>query len=74
MKLMIYPAAIAGMLLVSACSGLNQTQERALSGGAIGAGVGAAGTALTGGCVSCGAAVGGLVGTGAGLIYDQVED
>jgi hypothetical protein len=52
---------------------MNNTQQRALSGGAIGAGTGAAVTAISGGCVTCGAVVGGAVGTGAGLVYDQME-
>lgn len=65
--------ATAALITLSACSNMNRTQQRALSGGAIGAGAGAGVTALTGGCVSCGAVVGGVVGTGAGLIYDQME-
>lgn len=64
---------IASMLALSGCAGMNDTEQRTLSGGAIGAGVGAVGTALTGGCVSCGAAIGGAVGAGAGYLYDQHE-
>jgi osmotically inducible lipoprotein OsmB len=59
------------VLMLSACSDMNHTQQRTLSGAAIGAGVGAAGTAMTGGCVSCGAAVGAAVGAGAGYVYDK---
>lgn len=73
MQRLVIPAAMAAMLTLAGCSGLNQTQQRVLSGGAIGAGVGAAGTALTGGCVSCGAVIGGAVGAGAGYIHDQLE-
>ena len=54
--------AAALTLGLGACSDLSNTQERTLSGGAIGAGVGAVGTVVTGGCVACGAAVGGAVG------------
>ncbi|GAB5470257.1 MAG: hypothetical protein Kilf2KO_32870 [Rhodospirillales bacterium] len=61
------------LLLLAACSGLNKTEERTLSGGAIGAGVGAVGTVLTGGCVACGAVIGGALGAGTGYIYDQVK-
>lgn len=63
-------AALAAALALglSACSGLNNSQQRALSGGAIGAGAGAAAGALTGGCVTCGAALGGAVGAGIGYI------
>lgn len=65
--------ATAALLTLGACSGMNSTQQRTLSGGAIGAGVGAAAGAVTGGCVSCGAAVGGLVGAGAGYVYDKTK-
>jgi osmotically inducible lipoprotein OsmB len=58
---------------MSACSGMSSTQQRTLSGGAIGAGVGAAAGAVTGGCVSCGAVVGGAVGAGAGYVYDKTR-
>lgn len=61
------------VLGLGACTGLNTTTERTLSGGAIGAGVGAVGTVLTGGCVACGAAIGGVVGAGAGFAYDQFQ-
>lgn len=60
-------------LATSACSGMNTTEQRTLSGGAIGAGVGAVGTAVTGGCVACGAAVGGAVGAAGGYVYDQIK-
>ena len=66
--LVLAGAAIGG------CSNLNTTEQRVLSGGAIGAGTGAVGTAITGGCVACGAAIGGAVGAAAGYVYDQVED
>jgi len=71
MKRIAIPVILVATLGLGACSGLNATEERVLSGGAIGAGVGAAGTALTGGCIACGAAIGGAVGAGAGYIYDQ---
>jgi hypothetical protein len=69
----IMTCMVTATLMLGACSNMNNTQQRALSGAAIGAGAGVAGTALTGGCISCGAVVGGVVGTGAGLVYDQVE-
>lgn len=58
---------------LAACSGMNSTQQRTLSGGAIGAGVGALGTVATGGCVSCGAVIGAGVGAAGGYIYDKLE-
>lgn len=45
--------------------------ERALSGGAIGAGAGAVGGALTGGSPVTGALIGGAVGAGAGALTDK---
>lgn len=66
-------AMLAIVFTLSSCSNMNATQQRVLSGGAIGAGAGAVGTAMTGGCVSCGAVIGGAVGAGAGYIYDQNE-
>lgn len=67
---------VGGLLIlatVSGCSGLNSTQERVLSGAAIGAGVGAVGTLATGGCVVCGTAIGGAVGAAAGYVVDQTK-
>jgi hypothetical protein len=43
---------------LAACSGLSERDQRTLSGGAIGAGVGAVGMAVVGGPVIAGAAVG----------------
>lgn len=63
--------AVVALVSVTACSGMNKTEQRVLSGAAIGAGVGTVGTAMTGGCVSCGAAIGTAVGAGAGYVVDQ---
>lgn len=65
--------AVAALGL-GACSGLNDTQQSTLSGGAIGAAAGAAGTAVTGGCVSCGAALGGAAGAGAGYLSEALDE
>ncbi len=64
-------AVCACVLSLSSCSGMSTTQQRTLSGAGIGAGVGAVGTVMTGGCVTCGAAVGGAVGAAGGYIYDR---
>jgi osmotically inducible lipoprotein OsmB len=61
-------AICACVLSLSACTNMNNTQQRTLSGAAIGAGVGTVGTVMTGGCVTCGAAIGAAVGAGAGYI------
>lgn len=67
------PVLVCCMFALAACDNMDTTQQRVLSGGAIGAGVGAVGTVLTGGCVACGAAIGGAVGAGGGYVYDQIE-
>ena len=67
------PVLVAAALALGACENMSTTEQRMLSGGALGAGVGAVGTVLTGGCVACGAVIGGAVGTGAGYIYDRME-
>ncbi len=59
------------VLVLVACSGMNQTQQRTLSGAGIGAGVGAIGSAVTGGSALGGAAVGAAVGGAGGYIYDK---
>ena len=74
MKHIALPVILIAGLGLGACSNMSKTEQRVLSGGAIGAGVGAVGTAVTGGCVACGAAIGGAVGAGAGYIYDQTKD
>lgn len=63
-----------GTLSLTACSGMNNTQQRTLSGAGIGAGVGAVGAAATGNSAVGGAAVGAAVGAAGGYIYDQQKD
>lgn len=71
MKKILIPVAALALLGTTACSNMNDTQQRTLSGAAIGSGVGLVGTALTGGCLWCGGVIGGAVGAGAGYLYDQ---
>lgn len=59
-------------LLVVGCSGMSTTQQRVLSGGAIGAGSGAL-IGWAAGSPAVGAAVGAGAGAVGGLIYDQYE-
>jgi uncharacterized membrane protein len=63
---------LAASLLVGACSGMTHTQQRALSGGAIGAGSGAL-IGWAAGNPAAGAAIGAGAGVVGGLIYDQYE-
>lgn len=65
--------AIAAMFLASltlVSCGTSKT-DRALSGGGIGAGVGAVGSAVTGGSPWTGAVVGGAVGAATGALTDE---
>lgn len=57
------------VLGLSACG--STTGQRAVSGGAIGAGVGAVGAAVTGGSIGTGAVVGGAVGAAVGVLTDE---
>lgn len=61
-------------LMLGACSNLNDTQERALSGGAIGAAGGAVVGAITGGSAVTGGLIGGAVGAAAGALTTEEYD
>lgn len=65
--------AAIGFLAVSltACSNMSSTQQRTLSGGAIGAAGGAAIGALSGGSAGMGALIGGAAGAGTGYLLSQ---
>ncbi|HEX3347480.1 MAG TPA: hypothetical protein VHS58_05205 [Acetobacteraceae bacterium] len=63
---------LLGAALVAGCTGLNDTQQRALTGTAAGAGIGAVAGAI-GGNAGLGAVVGGAAGLAGGLIYDSVK-
>lgn len=67
--LMVPAAAIA----LTGCSGMSDTQQRTLSGGAIGAAGGAAIVAIAGGNPIWGALGGAVVGAAGGYVYDQYE-
>lgn len=69
MKRLSLVAALAFSLAALAACG-SSTSDRALSGGAIGAGVGAVGGAMLGSPVE-GALIGGAVGAGAGALTDK---
>ncbi len=63
---------LIGALLVSSCAGMSSTEQRMLSGGAIGASSGAL-IGWAAGSPAVGAAVGGGAGVVGGLIYDQFQ-
>ena len=58
----------ATILFLASCSGMTPQQQRALSGGAIGAGGGALIGALTGGSPALGAVIGGGAGALSGAL------
>ncbi len=63
---------MVGAMLLAGCSGMSNTQQRVLSGGAIGAGSGAL-IGWAAGSPAAGAAIGAGAGAVGGLIYDQYE-
>lgn len=64
--------SLTALLMATGCAGLNSTEERMLTGGAIGAGTGAAVGAMTGGLsVVGGAAIGAAAGVATGYIIDR---
>ena len=63
---------VAALALPLAACGVTPG-ERAATGGAIGAGTGAAGAAVTGGSATTGALVGGAVGAAAGALTDPED-
>ncbi|WP_435641324.1 YMGG-like glycine zipper-containing protein [Micavibrio aeruginosavorus] len=66
LRLIIYSGLV---IILSACG--TSTSDRAISGGAIGAGVGAVGSSVTGGSALTGAVIGGAVGAAAGGLTDE---
>jgi hypothetical protein len=60
--------AAAILLPVAGCDGMSRSQQRALSGGAIGAAGGAALGAVTGGSAVTGALIGGAGGAAVGAL------
>jgi len=68
--LMIVPVAVA---FLAGCSGMSDTQQRTLSGGAIGAAAGAGIVAIAGGSAIWGAVGGAAVGAVGGYAYAAYE-
>lgn len=62
--------ALAGGFLTTGCANMTPTQQRALSGGAIGAASGAAIGSLSGNA-GTGAAIGGATGALGGWLYEK---
>ena len=71
-RCIILSLVVVATLWVTGCSNMSQTQQRVLSGGAIGAGSGAVIGAIAGNA-GMGAAIGGAAGLAGGYIYDQYK-
>jgi len=63
---------VVAVMVLGGCSGMSYTEQRTLSGGAIGAGGGAL-IGWAAGCPACGAAIGGGAGALGGYVYDRYE-
>ncbi|OGP71966.1 MAG: hypothetical protein A2Z73_04350 [Deltaproteobacteria bacterium RBG_13_60_28] len=63
---------VVAVMVLGGCSGMSYTEQRVLSGGAIGAGSGAL-IGWAAGCPACGAAIGGGAGMLGGYVYDSYE-
>lgn len=73
MRVIRNSAAIILLASMLGCAGMSSTQQKTLSGGAIGAAGGAALGAITGGSPAVGAAVGGAAGALGGFILGESE-
>jgi len=72
MKRILIVAILSVSLVFLGCAGMTDTQQRTLSGGAMGAGAGAIVGAIAG-SAGWGAAIGAATGIVGGYIYDQHE-
>ena len=71
MRLLLASVLIISLAL-SGCAGMTTTQQRTLTGGALGAAGGAAIGAMSGNA-GLGAAIGGAAGMAGGYLYDQSQ-
>lgn len=70
MKYLVIILMLILTLGLSGCAGMSDTEQRTLSGGAIGTGVGAVVGAISGHTV-WGAAIGAVAGSAGGYLYDK---
>jgi osmotically inducible lipoprotein OsmB len=67
-------AFLAAGSVTTGCANMTPAQQRALSGGAIGAGAGALIGGATGDNAAAGAAIGGAAGAAGGYLYQKSRD
>jgi osmotically inducible lipoprotein OsmB len=72
MKRLCLLLLIVALVATTGCANMSARQQRALSGGAIGAAGGAAVGAITGGSPAIGAGVGGAAGATTGYFWDRL--
>jgi osmotically inducible lipoprotein OsmB len=72
MKRLCVLLLVVALVATTGCANMSARQQRALSGGAIGAAGGAAVGAITGGSPAIGAGVGGAAGAATGYFWDQL--
>jgi osmotically inducible lipoprotein OsmB len=73
MKRILALALVVMICATAGCANMTPQQQRALSGGAIGAAGGAAVGAIVGGSPALGAAVGGAAGAAAGALWGDIN-
>lgn len=73
MSRIVIVMVIVSSLALCGCAGMSQTEQRALSGGALGAAGGAIVGAIAGDA-GLGAAIGGAVGAGSGYLYGKHKE
>lgn len=69
----ILAITVSTIILITGCSNMSASQQRELSGAAIGAVAGAGIVAIAGGTAIWGAVGGAAVGAAGGYVYDQYE-
>jgi hypothetical protein len=72
MKRLFAVLLVVVLLATIGCANMSARQQRALSGGAVGAAGGAALGAVTGGSPAVGAGVGGAAGAATGYFWDRL--
>lgn len=73
MKIIKIAVLLALTVSLAACAGMTPTEQRVLSGGAIGTAAGVGAAALIGGPLIAGAAAGAAAGAVGGYIVDEFE-